>query len=358
MEKWLIIKNWLFLNNRSTYFIKYKITGVITLVILFCACHVFSQINLVPNESFENYSVCPSLGAGEINKATPWFQPNNPSVSPGGSSDFFHSCSGNVPFLITYQYPKTGNGYAGISFFTDPSVNNLDYWREYIEVGLTDSLETGKKYCVRFYANKGNWSSYAVKNIQAVLTNNSLIYNDPNYGYINGVNPIMEADSVITDTLNWIPIQTTYTAHGGEKFLTIGNFSSGANTVYKYVWPFGGTPNTLGYYLIDDVSIILCDTTLTNTKNSEIKTPNIFTPNNDGINDTFKIITKNITTLNCKIYDRWGVLVNELTKFNEAWDGRTTSGVQCSAGVYYYTITAIGEEGREYNEKGVLELIK
>jgi hypothetical protein len=160
-----------------------------------------------------------------------------------------------VPYNITYQYPKTGNGYAGIAMFFDTASSNINNWREYIEVGLTSSLIKGQKYCVRFYTNKGNISCYAVKNIQAVLTNDSLLYNDQNYGYITSVTPIMEADSVITDTLNWIPIQTTYSAHGGERFLTIGNFSSGANTVYKYVWPFGGTPGSLGYYLIDDVSI-------------------------------------------------------------------------------------------------------
>ncbi|MFZ2205563.1 MAG: gliding motility-associated C-terminal domain-containing protein, partial [Minisyncoccia bacterium] len=78
----------------------------------------------------------------------------------------------------------------------------------------------------------------------------------------------------------------------------------------------------------DTITIIVCD--------HELEIPNIFTPNNDGINDVFKITTKNITTLNCKIYNRWGILVGELTKINEGWDGRSTSGLQCTTGVYYY----------------------
>ena len=213
----------------------------------------FAQSNLVPNGSFETFSTCPASTGNEIDYAVYWFQPNG----SGGSSDLYNTCSGHIPYYgyPSYQYPRTGNGYAGIILFFDTTSFDLDRGREYIEVGLIDSLKSGKKYCVRFFANKDNWGIWAIKNIQAVLTNDSLIYHDVNYGYITGVTPIMEADSVITDTLNWIPIQTTYTAHGGEKFITIGNFSSGATTIYKYAWPYSVTPYTLGYYLIDDVSI-------------------------------------------------------------------------------------------------------
>lgn len=94
------------------------------------------------------------------------------------------------------------------------------------------------------------------------------------------------------------------------------------------------------------------------TPNDILIIPNVFTPNNDGVNDVFKITTKNIAEFNCKIYDRWGLLISELTKTNEAWDGRTTSGLQCTTGVYYYALTASSEVGKVYNENGVLQLIK
>ena len=86
--------------------------------------------------------------------------------------------------------------------------------------------------------------------------------------------------------------------------------------------------------------------------------PNIFTPNNDGLNDVFKIKYKNITTINCKIYNRWGLLVTELTKLNDAWDGRTTSGLQAVEGVYFYVLTATGNDGKGYNENGFVQLVR
>ena len=232
----------------------FKVSTIFIVLTSLCI-HSFAQTNLVPNGSFETYSTCPS--AGQINYAIPWFQPN----LGGGSSDCFNICNFStnpylaIPFNVTYQYPRTGNGYAGIQLLFDTTSYNIDKWREYIEVGLTDSLKSGKKYCVRFFANKGNWSIWAIKNIQAVLTNDSLLYNDPNYDYITGVTPIMEADSIITDTLNWIPIKTIYTAHGGEHFITIGDFSPGNMVIHKLVLPYSSSPNTGSYYVIDDVSI-------------------------------------------------------------------------------------------------------
>jgi hypothetical protein len=254
MVKSEIIKNWLLLNKQNKTPAFKRITCACALVILLFL-NSFSQGNLVPNGSFESYYSCPN--GDNINIITNWFQPNQ----AGNSSDAFNACNNvtnlylGVPFNFSYQFPKTGNGYAGICMFFDSTSSNIDKWREYIEVGLTDTLKPGKKYCVRFYTNKGNVSSYAVKNIQAVLTNDSLLYSDLNFGYIGSEVPMIEPDSIITDTLNWTVIESTYIANGGERFFTIGNFSSGASTVYQYTWPFGGSPNTLGYYLIDDVSI-------------------------------------------------------------------------------------------------------
>lgn len=91
---------------------------------------------------------------------------------------------------------------------------------------------------------------------------------------------------------------------------------------------------------------------------SGISPSNVFSPNDDGVNDVFKIASQNIALLNCKIYDRWGILVEELSKLNEGWDGRSTSGLECSVGVYYYVIAAKDNNGKDFNEKGFLQLLR
>ena len=91
---------------------------------------------------------------------------------------------------------------------------------------------------------------------------------------------------------------------------------------------------------------------------SEIIVPTVFSPNEDGVNDVFKISTKNMTTLNCKIYDRWGILIYEQTKLNEGWNGRTTSGLLCKVGVYYYVLASKAFDGVESTTKGFIHLLR
>ena len=89
MEKQLKIKNLLSVSKK----INNKLSPMIIGLNLLCYFS-YSQNNLVPNGSFENYSTCPTVTFGEINKATPWFQPNYPYAGAGGSSDYVHFCTG------------------------------------------------------------------------------------------------------------------------------------------------------------------------------------------------------------------------------------------------------------------------
>ncbi|QKJ30409.1 gliding motility-associated C-terminal domain-containing protein [Mucilaginibacter mali] len=71
-----------------------------------------------------------------------------------------------------------------------------------------------------------------------------------------------------------------------------------------------------------------------------IKVPNTFTPNGDGINDTWKFslpgaVTFNITSV--RVYSRAGMLVYQSNDYSKPWDG-TMNGQQLPAATYYYII--------------------
>jgi gliding motility-associated-like protein len=68
------------------------------------------------------------------------------------------------------------------------------------------------------------------------------------------------------------------------------------------------------------------------------KPPNIFTPNNDGINDIWEIPSLN-SYLQCRvdIYDRSGRIVFHSTGYGKPWDG-TINGKPLPIGTYYYII--------------------
>lgn len=91
---------------------------------------------------------------------------------------------------------------------------------------------------------------------------------------------------------------------------------------------------------------------------SEVTLPNVFTPNNDGVNDLFKPISKGLEELKVWVYNRHGVLMHHWVGVNGFWDGRTTSGTECPDGVYMYVLEAKGFDGKEYKLKSNLTLIR
>jgi gliding motility-associated-like protein len=94
---------------------------------------------------------------------------------------------------------------------------------------------------------------------------------------------------------------------------------------------------------------------------SQMIIPNVFTPNNDGVNDLFFLQrSANLSEITAQIYDRWGNLVYEVTSTsgNIEWDGKTQYGKEAPSGTYFYIITAKGKDDQKFDEKGQLSLLR
>ncbi len=85
--------------------------------------------------------------------------------------------------------------------------------------------------------------------------------------------------------------------------------------------------------------------------------PNVFSPNDDKINDVFSIKTEGIKELAVEIYDRWGLKMYGWNSISGYWDG-TTNGKRCSDGTYFYVVTAIDYKGIAKTYHGYLQLLK
>jgi len=94
------------------------------------------------------------------------------------------------------------------------------------------------------------------------------------------------------------------------------------------------------------------------SEGSAIRVPNVFTPNNDLINDRFSIFTENISDFHLSVFDRWGSLVMESNDPGEAWDGTTASGKDAADGTYFYILIATGGDGKDYHEQGTVSLFR
>lgn len=68
--------------------------------------------------------------------------------------------------------------------------------------------------------------------------------------------------------------------------------------------------------------------------------PNFFTPNFDGINDYFELVTgQDLDWLEVEVFSRWGQLVFRSSEVDFQWDGKALNGLNCAPGVYFWVIT-------------------
>lgn len=80
-----------------------------------------------------------------------------------------------------------------------------------------------------------------------------------------------------------------------------------------------------------------------NISASDLRVPNVFTPNGDGLNDEFRVQYRSIIEFHCWVYNRWGKLVYEWTDPAKGWDG-TINGRPAPEGAYFYVIRARGSD--------------
>lgn len=91
--------------------------------------------------------------------------------------------------------------------------------------------------------------------------------------------------------------------------------------------------------------------------NKEIRMPNAFTPNNDGLNDLFEIPEGNWHILRFEIFNRFGQMVYRKNNHSLGWDG-TFKGQTCDAGVYYYSIVLSLPDKTNFTLSGEVHLMR
>jgi gliding motility-associated-like protein len=150
------------------------------------------------------------------------------------------------------------------------------------------------------------------------------------------------------------------------------NTSSGANS---YTWDFGdgsaplitsssdpvyhmytteGLFNAVLYASYDGACEGIDSTHIRAFQISAItKIPNVFSPNGDGYNESFRVLSVNLKTLQMNIFDRWGNMVWEIKNPNEEWTGNGQA-----SGVYFYTLKAEGFDGNTFTHEGTITLVQ
>ncbi len=151
---------------------------------------------------------------------------------------------------------------------------------------------------------------------------------------------VIDPDPVYFPAL--VDLSATFTHHPG---LTYGYYNNAEVT--KPVANFSAIKAT-GTYFVKATNKWGCDTivkvnVVVNPPPYTITAPNTFTPNNDGINDYFKVsITGYIRFNYLKIFNRYGQMVYSTTSANGTWDGKI-NGKQTDLGAYYWIFEATND---------------
>ena len=92
---------------------------------------------------------------------------------------------------------------------------------------------------------------------------------------------------------------------------------------------------------------------------SKLEMPNAFSPNGDGINDVYKAKSgyQSLVEFHAYIFSRWGQKLYEWTNPADGWDG-TFNGKAVKEGVYYVLVKAKGADGRKYNIRRDVNLLR
>ena len=197
--------------------------------LLLCGQETYDK-NYVPNGSFENYR----KKSSNIKAAIPWKQI--------ASVDYYQSPLSNDTSQLKGAH--TGECYAGLRY--------QKKYKEFLEAKLAEPLKRGVKYKFEMHIRLAFWSNAQLKSIGAH-------FSKAGYKGIGTLSKTNLVDSIckkggLFDNYKWIKISGIYIADGGEKYITVGNFSENIrkDMLRENALKMGFKE---AYYFVDDISL-------------------------------------------------------------------------------------------------------
>ncbi|MEP0711731.1 MAG: gliding motility-associated C-terminal domain-containing protein, partial [Algoriphagus sp.] len=136
-----------------------------------------------------------------------------------------------------------------------------------------------------------------------------------------------------------------------------GNTSKDKDPIHTFIAP-GTFEVTLTAYDIYGCSSIEKNTIQVNSPLEFITIPNAFTPNGDGLNDTFIPKLRAVSDFSMAIFNTWGEKMYFTSSLETSgWDG-THQGQESPPGNYLYQITYRSSEGVQVTKTGGVTLIR
>lgn len=332
-------------------------TGDLTLVSYFWTPNL-TGTNGIGEDSLIN------VGAGEYNITIN--DENGCSISEifelvNPDSLFFPEFGAFPAYCRLFEYQK-GNGVVFAS--GAGGTGDFDYLWENIDSGESTDNTT--------------WGGLNAGNYRITMTDNNGCQLSRDL-YVDSLNPIAEFDLTSAGfTAEWegsAPLDINF-VNTSENFANPNNPLADTN----FIWNFALGGNILSDDLFETFDEIyepgqyeVCLTVINKNgcrdsvcKIIEVYLPfgfepvNIFSPNNDGINDdfTFENYAFSVESFECVIMNRWGTVIAEFDSITDFWNGDLKSGNVATAGVYFYKYSGVTFLNENFQGQGNVQLLR
>jgi len=87
---------------------------------------------------------------------------------------------------------------------------------------------------------------------------------------------------------------------------------------------------------------IALETMAADSAGAVLEIPNVFSPNNDQVNDYFEVTTDGTTVYEFTVFTRSGTRIYHSLSPSIIWDGRSIEGKELKEGTYYFVIEEQG----------------
>jgi gliding motility-associated-like protein len=184
------------------------------------------------------------------------------------------------------------------------------------------------------------------------------VYEYPVAGFTSRPNPA----SILNPSVQFVDTSSADVVYFDWTFYDSTNTMIGSDYVQNPIYNFSGLIEQQYYIELYVENQNGCSDTVYGTQIVEGEyaffLPNSFTPNGDGLNDSFFPVGDKISVENYsfKIFNRWGELIFSTNDFNEKWDG-TYQNNALSSDAYIWKIDLVdSQSGEEKSLKGYVLL--
>lgn len=246
-------------------------------------------------------------------------------------------------------------------------VNHEDLLCHSDNSGSIQAYATGAAQIINYNLQPGNRDTLTPTFVNLPAANYVVTVTD-----VNGCTSTTNINILNPEALSFIQFDVIHPkcsdAQSGQ---ILSEVAGGTGNIEYTLWP-GSQTNSFGDYTLlnpkmytivatdaNGCTISRFETLVQENCCDNIFVPNAFSPNNDALNDEFRMVNAyGIDLKKFLVMNRWGNVVFESTNPQIGWNGRH-NGELCEVGNYYYLIQYVcPETKKEYLLKGDLMLMR